>query len=74
MYFNNIDDSSIQNPCIELNGDTINDLLFSLSFGNCLQFNKIKTIFPLLHIEKRPQLTLIGINAICHRMRIAIQF
>ena len=50
IYFKNIDDSSLQNPCIELKGDTINDLLFSLSFGNCLQFNKIKTIFPLLHI------------------------
>lgn len=56
-FFNNINDKSIQHPMRHIEFDDIENLLFSMTFGECKQFNKIKTLFPIFHqsaLEDQP--------------------
>ena len=58
-HFKNIDKTPSQNPHVELDTNTVSDLLFAMSFGECMQFNKIKTIFPIIdkaNINENPNI------------------
>ncbi len=47
-FFSNSNKEQSQNPSVEIKGEEVLDLLFSMNYGDCGQFNKIKTVFPIL--------------------------
>ena len=54
-HFKNIAETSKQHPCASVKEKNISDLLFSMNFGNCMQFNKIKTVFSIIHNENEKE-------------------